>query len=193
MHTQTHSMKMKSFLLSALLTGALSVNAQDVFFTKTAKVNFDCTPANPVEKIDAINNESTSFLNKATGDLVFATLVKSFRFEKALMEEHFNENYMESGKFPKAEFKGKITNIADVNFAKDGDYPVKVSGNMTMHGVTKAVTADGTISIKGGKIRAKSKFSLLLADYKVDRPSVVADKIAEKATITVDASYEPKK
>ena len=109
------------------------------------------------------------------------------------MEEHFNENYMESGKFPKSEFKGKITNLADVNFAKDGEYAVKVAGNLTMHGVSQPVTADGTITIKGGKISAKSKFIVKLADFKIDRPSVVADKISEKATITVDASYEPKK
>ena len=187
-------MKMKSFLLAMLLIGgAFNVSAQDFFFTKTAKVKFDCTPANPVEEIEAVNNEATSFLNKATGDLVFAVLIKSFRFEKALMEEHFNENYMESGKFPKADFKGKISNLSDVNFAKDGDYSVKVSGNMTLHGITQPVTSDGTISIKGGKISAKSKFTLKLADYKIDRPSVVADKISEKATITIDAAYELKK
>lgn len=187
-------MKIKSLLFSSLLlSGVLTSTAQDLFFTKTAKVNFDCTPANPVEKIDAVNNEATSFLNKASGDLVFQLLVKSFRFEKALMEEHFNENYMESGKFPKADFKGKISNISDVNFAKDGDYLVKATGNFTMHGITKPINVDGTISIKGGKIHAKSKFSIVLEDYKIDRPKVVADKIAEKATISIDAAYEPKK
>jgi hypothetical protein len=187
-------MKLKSILFSSLLiTGVFTASAQNLFITKTAKVNFDCTPANPVENIDAVNNEATSILNKVTGDLVFQLLVKSFRFEKALMEEHFNENYMESGKFPKAEFKGKINNLSDVNFAKDGDYPVKASGNFTLHGITKPITVDGTISIKGGKIHAKSKFSVKLEDYKIDRPKVVADKIAEKATITIDAAYEPKK
>ena len=187
-------MKLKSILFSSLLlTGVFTVSAQDLFLTKTAKVNFDCTPANPVENIDAVNNEATSFLNKASGELVFAVLVKSFRFEKALMEEHFNENYMESGKFPKADFKGKISNLSDVNFSKDGDYPVKASGNFTLHGITKPINVDGTISIKGGKIHAKSKFSVKLEDYKIDRPKVVADKIAEKATITIDAAYEPKK
>jgi polyisoprenoid-binding protein YceI len=181
------------FFASFLITGVFTASAQDLFITKTAKVNFDCTPANPVENIDAVNNEATSILNKATGDLVFQLLVKSFRFEKALMEEHFNENYMESGKFPKADFKGKISNLSNVNFAKDGDYPVKAAGNFTLHGITKPITVDGTISIKGGKIHAKSKFSVKLEDYKIDRPKVVADKIAEKATITIDAAYEPKK
>ena len=99
-------MKLKTILFASfLISGVFTASAQDLFITKTAKVNFDCTPANPVENIDAVNNEATSILNKATGDLVFAVLVKSFRFEKALMEEHFNENYMESGKFPKADFK----------------------------------------------------------------------------------------
>lgn len=188
------TMKLKSILFSSLLiTGVYTLTAQDLFLTKTAKVNFDCTPANPVENIDAVNNEATSFLNKKTGELVFAVLVKSFRFEKALMEEHFNENYMESGKFPKADFKGKISNLSGVNFAKDGDYPVKVAGNFTLHGITKPINVDGTISIKGGKIQAKSKFSVMLEDYKIDRPKVVADKISEKATISIVAAYEPKK
>lgn len=187
-------MKITSLLFSTLLLiGVFTTSAQDLFFTKTAKVNFDCTPTNPVEKIDAVNNEATSFLNKAAGDLVFAVLVKSFRFEKALMEEHFNENYMESSKFPKADFKGKIINISSVNFNKDGDYPVKATGNFTLHGITKPINVDGTISIKGGKIYTKSKFSVLLEDYKIERPKVVANKIAEKATITIDAAYEAKK
>ncbi len=187
-------MKLKSIIFSSLLiTGMFTASAQDLFITKTAKVNFDCTPANPVENIDAVNNEATSFLNKKTGEIVFAVLVKSFRFKKALMEEHFNENYMESGKFPKAKFKGKINNLSDVNFSKDGEYSVKVAGNFTIHGITKPINVDGTISIKGGKIQAKSKFSVMLEDYKIARPKVLADKISEKATISIVAAYEPKK
>jgi polyisoprenoid-binding protein YceI len=167
--------------------------AQDLFYTKTAKVTLDATPANPVEEIEAVNSEATSFLNVSNGDIVFAVLVKSFRFQKALMEEHFNENYMESNKFPKSDFKGKITNVADVNFKKDGNYKVNVEGKLTMHGVTLPVTATGVIVVSGGKIKGTADFKIKLADYKIDRPSVVKDKIAEIATITVEANYEPKK
>jgi hypothetical protein len=180
------------FALSLVLsTQALS--AQDLYFTKTAKVKFDATPANPVEGIDAINSEATSFLNIKNGDLVFAVLVKSFRFQKALMEEHFNENYLESNKFPKSDFKGKITNIASVNFAKDGEYELEIEGKLTMHGITLPITAKGKMSIAGGKIKATSEFKIKLADYKIDRPSVVKDKISETAIITVEANYDPKK
>lgn len=183
---------MKNSLLAvsfALL--AHSAIAQDVFMTRSAKVSFFSTT--PVENIDAVNKEATSFINIKTGEIVFAVLIKSFKFEKALMEEHFNENYMESTKYPKSDFKGKITNLSEINFAKDGAYKAKVSGSLTMHGVTKTANADGTITVKGGKIAATSKFMVKLADYKIERPAVVSDKIAETIEITVDAAYETKK
>jgi len=186
---------MKRFTLSLAfvlgISGGAVVNAQDIYFTKTGKIEF--SSKTPMENIEASNSEATSFLNKSTGDIVFAVLIKSFRFQKALMEEHFNENYMESTKFPKADFKGKITNLADVDFTKDGVYKVKVTGSLTMHGVTKVETADAVITISGGKISGKSSFKVKLADYKIERPAVVADKISEAIDITVLTSYELKK
>ena len=174
-----------------MLFSVMSVSAQDVYFTKTGKIQF--FSKTDVENIDATNNEVTSFFNKSTGELVFAVLIKGFHFEKALMEEHFNENYMESQKFPKADFKGKVTNLASVNFAKDGTYPVNVTGNLTIHGQTKPVTATGTITIAGGKISAQSKFDVALADYKIEKPAVVANKISDRIQITVLTNYEAKK
>ena len=171
-----------------MLVSAASLTAQDVFFTKTGKITF--FSSTPMEDIYATNNEVSSFLNKSNGELVFAVLIKGFHFEKALMEEHFNDKYMESSKFPKADFKGKIVNLSDVNFAKDGDYNVKVSGNLTIHGQTKAVTSDGVISIKAGKIASKSTFNVLLADYKIDR---VNKNLSESIKITIEARYEPRK
>ncbi len=183
---------MKSLLFSAgMLMAVFGTTAQDVIQDRTARVKFFSTT--PVENIDAVNNEATSFINTKTGDIVFAVLIKSFRFEKALMEEHFNENYMESSKYPKSDFKGKINNLNEVNFQKDGEYAVKVSGNLTMHGVTKPVTADGKITVKGGKVFATSKFKVKLDDYKIERPAVVANKIADTIEVTVEADYEPKK
>jgi hypothetical protein len=185
----------KSILFFAAFTAfvSLNVNAQDQYFTKTAKINFDASPAEPIEVIDAVNNEGTSLLNVKTGDIGFMLLVKSFRFERALMEEHFNENYMESTKFPKGDFSGKIDNLSAVNFTKDGTYKVKVSGKLTIHGITQPTTADGVITVKNGKISASSSFSIKLADYKIDRPKVVANKINETVKITVAANYELKK
>jgi len=181
----------KLFAGILILAGAFQVNAQDMHQTRTAKIQFFSKTS--VENIDAVNKEATSFLNTKTGDVVFAALIKSFRFEKALMEEHFNENYMESTKFPKSDFKGKISNLADVDFSKDGMYKAKVTGNLTMHGLTQPATADAIITVKGGKISASSKFKVKLNDYKIERPAVVADKISDTIEISVDAAYEPKK
>jgi len=107
------------------------------------------------------------------------------------MMEHFNENYVESGKYPKAEFKGTISNNATVNYTKDGVYPVKVKGKLTMHGETKDVEADGKITVKAGKINAAADFEVLFKDYKITIPELVADKVAQTAKIKVDCSLEP--
>ena len=121
----------------------------------------------------------------------FAVLIKGFEFKKALMQEHFNENYLESDKFPKATFKGKIVNNSDVNYKKDGTYKVKTKGQLTIHGVTKEVEADGTIEVKGGKIVGTSTFNVNPEDYKISIPNLVRDKIAKQIKVTVKADYQP--
>jgi polyisoprenoid-binding protein YceI len=109
------------------------------------------------------------------------------------MEEHFNENYVESNKFPKATFAGQITNLSEVNLAKDGTYNAVVSGKMTLHGVTKDISANGAVTVSGGKIRINAGFSLILPDYGITIPSLVSDKVTRDARILVDASLEPMK
>jgi polyisoprenoid-binding protein YceI len=116
--------------------------------------------------------------------------MKAFEFEKALMMEHFHENYAESDKYPKSVFKGFITNITSVNFTKDGKYSVQYKGNLTLHGVTKEITGNGTLEVKGGKIVSSSTFMILLADYKIEIPSLVKDKISNEVKIVVNAAYE---
>jgi len=180
----------KLFFVAFFISAAAFANAQNIVFTKTGKVSF--YSRSKVEKVEADNNEVSSILNTQSGELVFAVLLKSFHFERALMEEHFNENYVESSKFPKATFKGKITNITSVNFIKDGAYPVTVEGELTMHGVTKTISSNGSVSVKAGKISAFSKFSIKLKDYNISIPSLVGDKISEDIDITVDCKYEPK-
>jgi len=164
--------------------------SQTVYMTRSGQISF--FSKTPMENINGINNEVTSMLDAGKGDLVFAVLIKSFRFEKALMEEHFNENYLESTKFPKATFQGKITNASSVNFTKDGSYPATVEGDLIMHGVKQRQTASGTITVANGKISAVSTFIIKLADYKIERPSLVADKISETIEIRVNCQYEPK-
>jgi len=114
-----------------------------------------------------------------------------FKFEKALMQEHFNENYMESSKFPKASFQGTITDPSKVNFNKDGIYQVVVAGNLTMHGVTKNLSIPAIIHVADKKISGESKFDIKLADYNITIPSVVAKQISENVTISVNCMYEP--
>ena len=159
----------------ALLCLLSSAHAQNVFLTKNGKVSF--YSRSTIEKVEADNNEVSSVINTETGDLVFAILLKSFHFDRALMEEHFNENYVESDKFPKSTFKGKISNLQAVNFSKDGTYPATVTGELMLHGVTQKVSTTGTISVKSGKPSAYAKFSIRLKDYNISIPALVGDKL----------------
>lgn len=156
--------------------------------TRTARVSFVSDA--PLEKIEGQNAQGTSVLDRATGKMEFAVLMKAFEFEKALMQEHFNENYAESDKFPKAVFKGSILNLNTVDFRKDGVYPVKYKGSMTLHGVTRELAGEGQIEIKGGRPNAKSVFLIALADYNISIPSLVKDKVSKEVRINVDAAYE---
>jgi len=177
--------------LAALVLVATTADAQDRYFTKTGKIEF--TSKAPLEDIEAKNKTVTAVLDTKTGAMQFSLQMKGFEFEKALMQEHFNENYVESSKYPKAEFKGNVVNNSAVNYAKDGTYNVNVKGKLTLHGVTKDVEAPGTIKVNGGKIDATSTFNIQLSDYNISIPSVVKDKISNNIKITVDTKLEPLK
>ena len=184
----------KIILIVVLFITATNIQAQTKFFTKAGKITFDATSPSSPDKIYGTNDKATSVIDAASGAMEFALLMKAFAFDKALMQEHFIENYVESDKFPKAVFKGSITNMKEVNLQKDGSYPIKVKGNLTMHGVTKEVTADGKLTVKGGAIvNGTSKFNVLLSDFNVGIPSLVKDKVAPEAKITVDINYDPLK
>jgi hypothetical protein len=180
---------MKKIFLFLAMTVSLVANAQDKYLTRNAKVRFDATSSTSPEKIEAINNQGTSIFIAQTGQYEFSVLMQAFEFEKALMKDHFNENYVETTKFPKAVFKGSIQDVAKVNFAKDGKYPVVIKGTMDLHGVKKEVSANGTLTVSGGKVTASSNFKLVLSDFNVVIPNLVKDKIAKEATINVDAAY----
>ncbi len=158
--------------------------------TRSGQISFFSETS--MESIDAVNNEATSMINTESGEIVFAVLIKGFHFERALMEEHFNENYMESDKIPKATFQGKITNLSSIDFSKDGSYPATVSGELTIHGVKNKAETQGVVIIEKGKISASSSFIIALADYKIEIPSLVVDKIAKTLEIKVKCNYQPK-
>src|SRR5215210_2804803 len=111
-------MKKYSLILATLFLATTAFSQR--YMTRTGKVTF--FSSTPLENIEAINNEMACAIDSKSGDVAFQVPIKSFKFEKALMQEHFNENYLESDKYPKAEFKGKVANIGSVNFAKDGSY-----------------------------------------------------------------------
>lgn len=179
---------MKQIIFSAIvLLTATAVNAQD-YLTRSGNVSFFSHTS--VEDIKALNTEAVSTINSTTGDIEFRIAIKSFHFAKAAMEEHFNdENYMNSEKFPKASFKGKISNISSVNFAKNGTYNVTVDGSLTIKDVTKTVSVPGTITIKDGKVTALATFKVKRKEYNVMGQSFAQSKISDDIEITVNCEY----
>jgi len=187
-------MKTKLIILSVLLVIASAFSYKTEvgkYFTKNGKVSF--FSHTDMEDINADNNKVSSVLDINTGKIAIEVLIKSFHFKKALMEEHFNENYMESTKFPKAKFAGKIDNLSEVNFSKDGTYKTTVSGNLTIKDKTNPVKTTGTFTVKSGKINGKATFKVNPTDYNITIPNVVKDKISKEIEISVDLDYEPMK
>jgi hypothetical protein len=158
------------------------------YYSKTGKITFESKA--PLETIEATNTSANDIIDAATGNVEAAVLIKGFQFEKALMQDHFNENYLESHRYPKATFKGAITNLRALNFEKEGTYKAELSGALTMHGVTQPVTTSGTLTVKGGKISVASTFALVVADYNIEIPKVVRDNISKTVTVRVTADLQ---
>ncbi len=177
-------------LTTVLFLFAFQAEAQR-YITKTGRITFFSD--GPLEKIEAVNNGVNSALDSQSGMFVFKVLMKSFVFEKALMQEHFNENYVESDKYPLATFKGKVKNIKDIDFTKPGIYDAEVEGDLTIHGKTNHVATTGTFTIEGSDVLGKSLFTIKLADYNIKIPSIVEGKIAEEILITTTIDLKPLK
>lgn len=171
-------------LLSIAILFSVNTIAQTKYYTKAGTISFYSKSA--MENIEATNNKVVSIWDVGTGQIEFAVLMKGFEFEKALMQEHFNENYVESDKYPKAVFKGTIENSKTISLTTDNLITVKVNGTLTMHGVTNPVNTTAIITIKKGIIGASSNFTIALADYKITIPSIVADKISKAIAIAVN-------
>lgn len=174
-------MKVFLTLFIASLFIITNADAQKIFATRNGKIVFS-SPTD--DDVKAVNNEVTSRIAD-NGQITFSLLIKGFRFKYAEMQEHFNDQYLESNKFPRADFRGNIVNLKEVNFTKDGSYKVTVKGDLTMHGVTKNVTANGTIDIKAGKPVAGCEFDVSVKDFNVD-----AAKVTSKVTIEVSCQYQ---
>ncbi len=175
---------MKKILLTLLIVGTVSVTFGQRYITKNGHVWFHSEA--PLETIEAHNKQANAALDIASGDFVFKILMKSFIFEKALMQEHFNENYVESDKFPNATFKGKVTNLDVIDFSKPGSYKAIVEGELTIHGLTNPVSSEGTFEVSSDMIKGKAKFQVAIEDYDISIPGAVAGKISEIVDINVD-------
>ena len=173
-----------SFLL--VVTSVFQLSAQKVYATKTGQIYFNAT--GEAVKIEAVNNQVDSKFVESTGQIIFGVLVKGFKFENQLMEDHFNENYMESTKFPKADFKGFITNIKDVNFSKDGQYAVNVEGTLTIHGVGNKTNTKGIMVIQNGTPTLKGEFKVDVKSFGING-SYIGGKISSEASLKVNCKY----
>ncbi len=158
--------------------------AQGASITKTAHIKFFSEKGG----IAANNYAVISKLNLATGDLLFSAPVQSFEFANATMQKHFNqEGVMDSKNHPKAKFVGKVTNLGGVDLTKNGEYTVKVAGELTIKGVTKKVETSGKITVKGGKIMATSTFTIDRFEYGVSGKS---KSVSQNIQLTINATYE---
>jgi hypothetical protein len=177
------------YLLLAVCSGILfNVNAQK-YITKTGTI--EIFSQTPLFTIEGINKKVASILNTETGDIVVSTLVRSFKFEEALVEEHFNENYMESHKFPKSIFKGKITNYNSIDFSKNGNHKILIEGKLTIHGVTNYIKESGTLMIKGETISANTTFIVSLKAYGIKVEPAYKKAIKDEIELKVHFDYKP--
>lgn len=187
---------MKKTILTMMVAGLVAITtaftpAGGKLISKNGHISF--FSHTDVEDITANNYKVVSTIDPTTGDVVFSVPMQAFEFEKALMQKHYNsDKFLDTKTYPKSKFKGKIVNLSDVNFSKDGVYKATVKGELELHGVTKSVTEQGTVTIKGEKATVDLKMNVTLADYKIafekGKPST---NIAKTIEVTVKAEHSP--
>lgn len=182
-------MNKRIFFLFCLIIGIREAGYSQQFSTRTGFVGFYSKTA--LEDIKAENNQVFAIIDAGKKNVAFSLLLKGFIFQKELMQEHFNENYVESDKYPKATFSGSYT--GDVDAGKDGTYKVTVKGNLTLHGVTKPIEAPATLEVKGGHLLGTAEFKVRPEDFNISIPSIVRDKIDKEMAVKVRFDGNPSK
>ena len=181
---------MTKLMTTALFVIALTISANaQLYKGKADASSISFFSKSPLEDIDAANKKPTIVLKTTTNDIQFGVPMIGFKFPKPLMEEHFNENYVESAKFPICTFKGKIAETID--YTKDGEHKVTAKGTLDLHGVAKEVEASGTLTVKGTEIHIISAFKIKVADYNIKVPSLYVQNIAEVVDVKINAVLEP--
>ena len=161
----------------------------DIYFTRSGTISF--FSSTPIEDIKAINEQTTCVLDLETGDLSFRIPIRGFIFKNGLMQEHFNENYLESDTYPNASFTGSIEGWKDIILTEKFQ-PVSLKGTMTIHGISKDITEPGNILMKDNKIIGSATFKITVADYKIEIPKILRDNIAKVVDVDVDISLKKK-
>lgn len=173
--------------ISIILLAWMSIfqTGQGLYMCKNAEISIFSSA--PIEDIAAKTSSGQSVYNAATGDLVFSVAINTFKFRKALMQEHFNSDYLESDKYPRATFKGKIQEHPDLT--KDGTYQITATGVLDVHNVKQNRTLPGALTVKNGVIAMKSEFMVKCVDHHIDIPKLVFQNIAETIKVNVTATY----
>lgn len=180
-------MKKIIFIIFCLI--AINGLSQEKYYTKTGKAYF--MSHTDMIDIDGTNKQVISFFDVKSGEIVCAMLIKGFEFTLATAAEHFNETYMESHLHPKANFKGKIVDYEKIDISKKGTINIQVTGEITIHGVTKAITVPAVVDIKEGSATGKCNFKVSINDYGIKVPAVVEDRVAKVVDVSVELDYKP--
>lgn len=180
-------MKTKIVFLFVLLGCVQFISAQDKLITKTGHIWFYSHA--PLEDIEAHTHQAAAIIVLSKGTIAVSIPMMSFEFKKALMQEHFNENYVESAKYPKAKFVGAVTNLPALKLNQNGKYKTTVEGDLTIHNVTNKIKADGTIEVKDGKYTIRSKFYVAPKDYNINIESRFSRNIASSIEVNVELIF----
>ncbi|MBL7821718.1 MAG: YceI family protein [Saprospiraceae bacterium] len=178
---------MKKFKFIIALILFVQFGHAQKYFSKNAVLKFHSD--SPMEKIEAVNSTASTVIDISSGKIEFAALNNAFVFEKALMQDHFNENYMESTKFPKTVFKGTIQDVSKLNLTATGTYKVMIQGDLMMHGVTKSVSVPAEFVVDSKGVHANAKFTVKCSDFDIKIPAVVKNNISNDVDITVKVDY----
>ena len=181
---------MQKLLLPFLLLAVTVAFGQSKYMTKSGSMSFEASQPS-FEPIEATHSAVSALLNADTGELAVLALVRGFRFPLALMEEHFNENYIESHQYPKTSFKGSILNF-DSNALSNQPRTVQLTGELSMHGVTKPISVSATITQSDEQITLTSSFSVKTSDFGIEIPSLVRKQIDENVQVEVSLPLQRK-
>ena len=178
-------------LLGLLLLGSPGrAWAQGKYMTKAGHISF--FSASIMEDIEARNDKVAAVFDLGTGQIAFSVPVHDFQFKRTLMQEHFNENYMESDKFPKATFTGQLVNAAQVlRQLPGGNQNVEAEGNLTLHGVTRKAIVTGTLQLRDGQLVVFAYFNIAPADFAIDIPMLVREHIAKSVSVRINLACDP--